>query len=278
MMVGSYTPPEAVRWDGSKWSSQSFLAHNTTARINAVSCASRNACIAVGTDQGGDPIAVRWDGMRWTLQRTPKPTGLNDGELDSVSCVSPAMCTAVGHYFGPGGGNDLPLAERWNGRRWLIERARLGGVGAPGGGTDLNGVSCPSPTACMAVGTFSNGGPDRGIAEFWNGSRWSLARASGFGLNTVSCFTIRHCLATGGGNMLAAWWNGTRWTIQNLPLPANINAIQDAFITGVSCPSSMTCIAVGYWGNVSGVSGPLNANPFVERWTRPVTASPPVTG
>jgi hypothetical protein len=62
----------------------------------------------------------------------------------------------------------------------------------------------------MAVGTFSNRGPETGVAEFWNGSRWSLAQAPGFGLDTVSCFTSRHCLATATGNLLADWWNGTR--------------------------------------------------------------------
>ena len=33
-------------------------------------------------------------------------------------------------------------------------------------------------------------------------------------------------------------------------------------------------VAAGYWDDVSAYT---NANPFVERWTRPVTAIPPVT-
>ena len=36
--------------------------------------------------------------MSWTIQTMPVPAGAPGGELDSVSCASPASCTAVGWY------------------------------------------------------------------------------------------------------------------------------------------------------------------------------------
>ena len=53
--------------------------------------------------------------MSWTIQTMPVPAGAPGGELDSVSCASPASCTAVGWYVPTAGGENLPLAEHWDG-------------------------------------------------------------------------------------------------------------------------------------------------------------------
>src|SRR6202030_1256015 len=82
----------------------------------------------------------------------------------SVSCPSKDACTAVG-LADPGvtsGSTDL--AERWNGTAWSVQNMPA----APQGGS-LVLVSCPTATACTAVGRTSTGF----FAEGWNGSAWS---------------------------------------------------------------------------------------------------------
>ena len=56
-------------------------------QLNAVSCTSAAACVAVG-DNG---LVERWDGATWAIQATP-----STGGLLAVSCTSAAACTAVG--------------------------------------------------------------------------------------------------------------------------------------------------------------------------------------
>jgi hypothetical protein len=90
-------------WDGSTWAMQ---ATPRTERggdggetVDAVSCASPAACMAVGSDYYNSYhlTAERWDGTRWVDQlrlRTPGPAtnpGLND-----VSCPTATFCMAVG--------------------------------------------------------------------------------------------------------------------------------------------------------------------------------------
>jgi hypothetical protein len=94
-----------------------------------------------------------------------------------VSCTSNTACTAVGSYTN-GEPDELPLAERWNGTRWSIQRA------ATPPGTDniifgpgtaniiLTDVSCPSKTVCVASGSYTvNSGNYLPFVERWNGRR-----------------------------------------------------------------------------------------------------------
>jgi hypothetical protein len=72
------------------------------------------------------------------------------------------------------GGLGFTLAERWNGRRWLVQRT-------PFFGTDwvpqLDAVSCTSKRTCTAVGVAPfNAGCDRALVERWDGIRWSPRR------------------------------------------------------------------------------------------------------
>jgi hypothetical protein len=93
----------------------------------------------------------------------------------------------------------------------------------------LTAVSCASPAACTAVGTYNAG--ESGIAEQWNGTQWTIQR-----LPTppgppgedplvipvsISCPSATACMTVGTTeNMaLAERWNGTRWTIEPTPNP-----------------------------------------------------------
>ena len=128
----------------------------------------------------------------------------------------------------------------------------------------LNGVSCTSPTRCIAVGglTPNQFSLSHALAERWNGHTWSIVptpKTTPFQaavLNAVSC-TGRFCTAVGiiGDQQLVERWNGRRWSIQPAPSGA-----PEAVLNGVSCISRTDCVAVGGRADGSGKS-------VAERWT-----------
>jgi hypothetical protein len=153
----------------------------------------------------------------------------------------------------------MTLAERWNGSRWSIAASP-----SPADGGQLDSVSCPSRTACIAVGSTSS----RTLIEVWNGRDWRIqssptpARVTthcGYvigciALNSVSCVAATSCLAVGhfapsGRRLeaLAETWDGKRWRIAS---PLSISGL--SVLTGVACTSTVSCVAVGT--NTDGVA------------------------
>jgi hypothetical protein len=133
--------------------------------------------------------------------------------LNAVSCTG-GSCIAVGSL------GFRPLVERWNGRRWSIERNPKRAPDA-----SLNGVSCVSPADCTAVGDQTNN-THQSVAERWTGGRWSIERtptlASGSILWSVSCISAADCVAAGesGQTALIERSRGTTWSIQSMAAPA----------------------------------------------------------
>jgi hypothetical protein len=102
-------------------------------------------------------------------------------------------------------------AHQWNGSNWAVQTLP---IPANANGAGLSGVSCTSPTSCMAVGYYNiTLGPDVVPDE-----------------------------------TLAEQWNGATWTI--VPTPNPLQAAV-SYLTTVSCTSASTCTAVGYWQNQS---------------------------
>jgi len=243
----------AEHWDRSGWTIQPTLnPAGPTASLDGVSCTSPTNCIAAGYHSpagvGGEHLlAYHWNGSSWTLQSAPEPPGASESELYAVSCGSAANCTAVGQYYPPGGG-VLPLVEHWNGTTWAVQHVpfvkfALGLLG---------GVSCPTATDCVAVGSYGTFNQNTNLfAEHWNGSRWTFQTVptpagTSFLLNSVSCLWPEHCTAVGGafnGTQIqapvVARTNGSTWTLQKDAAPAG------TMLFGVSCPSATACTAVG---------------------------------
>lgn len=125
----------------------------------------------------------------------------------------------------------------------------------------LSGVSCSSPHACTAVGSFQTGtGAYKTLAERWNGRKWTrqpTPNPAGLSpvLVAVSCPRAGDCVAVGstgdGLKTLAERWNGTRWNV------AASGTGGPGWLNGVSCSSPDTCMAVGS----TGIDGAL-----AERW------------
>jgi hypothetical protein len=213
--------------------------------LNGVSCASPNACVAVGsfsTTTGNDSFSDTWDGSTWTSQSTPKQasTGLN-----AVSCKTSTFCIAAGTRVT--GGHDVTLAERWNGITWVIQKTPN-----PTGAVNsfFFAISCPATNACTAVGSYQTHGGSALLTEQWNGKSWRqthtprLRNRSGLEFLAVSCGSAKACeaIAASSQGYFAERWNGTSWTEQTMP-PQKGGT--DASFSGVSCVAANTCIAVG---------------------------------
>jgi hypothetical protein len=260
----------AERWNGRMWAVQPTPDPSRTKDIMlvAVSCSSARACTAVGTYGEGareSTLAEHWNGRMWAIQATPNPvTGTDGSELLGVSCPSATSCTAVGDSNITDSKSDT-LAEHWNGTKWAIQAAPK----PPSGNeSELTGVSCPSATACTAVGNYgSTNTTTLTLAERWNGRKWVVqptpnpSGSKGSQLAGVSCPSAKDCTAAGNYDnrswtdlTLAEHWNGTKWALQSTPTPSDAGA---SILTGVSCSSATACTAVGPYVKKSGAEPTL---------------------
>jgi hypothetical protein len=227
-----------------------------------VGCVTLALCLARAEGAGAS---------EWAVQPTPGALG---AVLLSVSCTSPTACIAVGSSSNPGSGRPAKtIAERWDGRRWSIQRTL-----SPDGAVSsrLSGVSCTSAAACTAVGTAVFARSQAPLVEHWNGSTWSIQptppTALTAALNGVSCTSRRFCVAVGfvfgspgDTSAFAERWNGQRWSIQQIPNPKpnpNLSAPIENSLAGVSCTSSQFCIAVG----VAGAPEISSGSTLAEGW------------
>ena len=255
------TVPLVERRNRSRWSVQRTPQVGSSSQgvsyLGGVSCASSRDCVAVGfsgnaTGTVGTPLAERWNGAGWRVESTPLPAEARVGFLSAVSCTSPRSCVAVGFLISRVGTGE-PLAERWNGTRWSIERTPSPEAAVE---TQLVGVSCARQGSCMAVGFFNIvTGIRVMMAEHLSGMRWSLQRdryppgATGVQFAGVSCPSAGACTAVGYfgdidgyDDPLAERWDGMRWATQPLPSPGG--ALSSS-LASVSCSSNWACTAVG---------------------------------
>jgi hypothetical protein len=196
---------------------------------------------------------------KWSVVSIANPGGTNQSFLDAVSCRTvrtTTTCVAVGSFVSIKG-VVLPLIERWNGKRWVVSK---GPVKKGAIASTLVGVSCASPTSCIAVGSVraSLKSPTLPLAERWNGRAWKIipirapSDATHSYLDAVSCTSAKSCYAVGSyasgstmGSPLVERWNGSRWTIMSSP---NASGASTTALNGVSCVGAgagVTCAAVG---------------------------------
>jgi hypothetical protein len=149
----------------------------------------------------------------------------------------------------------------------------------------LSAASCPSRTACTAVGyATGRGGVGVTLSEQWKGSHWSIQRTPSLPgaraalLFGVSCVSATACTAVGSATgrsgrtrPLAERWDGSNWSVR--PTAAPSGAV--GYLAGVSCGSSSACFAVGYAGNRPGTAGiALVLRWNGRRWAIEPTARP----
>jgi hypothetical protein len=222
----------AESWNGTKWSAVPTPAPREPGgtTLDQVSCATANACQAVGYD-GYDsstatsaPLGESWNGAVWSRVKTPSPG--SSGTLTGVNCTAATACTAVGDQVT--GSTRAGLAERWNGVIWKVQR-----LPSPSGASasSLAEVSCSGPSACMATGSALNQSSQEQapLTMRWNGTHWSDVLTPDPGaageLLSVSCATLPVCVSVGDETErgieqpLAEGWDGALWSVLKIILP-----------------------------------------------------------
>ncbi|MCX6505633.1 MAG: hypothetical protein NTU96_00955 [Actinobacteria bacterium] len=185
-----------------------------------------------------------------TIIPSPSP-GANFNRLESVSCVSESWCIAVGVT------DDGTLVLSWDGTTWTQMTSPN-----PAGGSQvlLNEVSCVSESFCVAVGSYELQGTDMTLVLTWNGASWTQATSPSPGqfpnLRSVSCVSAEWCIAVGeyyfqqNNDALVLLWNGNVWTQVSSSVVAN-TSIKNVLINSVSCVSTSSCTAVGWYNLAS---------------------------
>jgi hypothetical protein len=149
----------------------------------------------------------------------------------------------------------------------------------------FSSVSCPAADDCIAVGQLHVDDRYTGMAERWDGRRWTALPAPPtpagrhLDLRTVDCPRRDHCVVVGATTAVTpdppitpwfydtayvARWNGVRWTDETAGLAPGMPRV-DA-LTDVSCVGD-TCLAVGVHGEPYS-SIVMTAPAFVSRGPR----------
>jgi hypothetical protein len=222
------------------------------------------------------PLAAGASGDGWSLH----PLSGQAKALKGDSCVSAQWCMTVG--MTKGNGNEMPATDMWKGQSPIAEQPVVP-AGAVNG--QLVSVSCVTSSFCMAVGTYETGssphGPERALAETWNGSGWSIQDAvnpndAQNGFSGVSCVSVDLCLAVGlqrttETETLAEAWDGSAWTV----LPTLDPGPAGNVFSGVSCTPSG---ASGQWCMAVGTSDPGETDQalLAETWNGSAWTQTPV--
>jgi hypothetical protein len=237
---------ELVHFNGASWSVVASSASTSVVPdAVAMSCVSDSACMLVGFGISGadQPRAGFWNGTAWTSVSAPTA----GSALSSVTCLSSTDCWATGNYYT--GGVHYSYVDQWTGGSAFSDT----GAAEPANGGSLEGISCTgtSTTACVAVGTQSNGSANTALSlveryigpSTYNGTaHWAIdttAQSPGTSSNIlwgVSCLSATDCTAVGeqdspGTGALIEQFNGTSWS-----QPAN--AANPGKLASVSCTTN----------------------------------------
>lgn len=142
------------------------------------------------------------------------------------------------------------MAQLWDGTAWILSPA----LSAPGG--LLEAVSCPTRTACMAVGSVqapAGGAPIVALAERWDAGTWRVLPTP-----VLSSDVAEH-------------FDGNSWTVEPTPNPP---PPAQSFLSGVSCPVAGVCMATGGVGSFSGSNVPLAERRERGTWTLQMPPAP----
>ena len=198
-------------FNGSSWRTVAtpVIGGVSILQLNALSCASRRFCMAVGDRTlfgprvSVHPVAVLFNGSVWRV--VPVAAAGAGPSLRGVSCPVAGQCIAVGNsnFYTASPGRQLVM--RYRAGRWTAMTAH-----APNE-TEPLAVSCTAPGACVAVGSLNLGAP---VVERLAHGAWSMVPSESPGppttvgnatiydetLRSVACLRSAPCVAVGDGN------------------------------------------------------------------------------
>ncbi len=292
--VGQYTNSSGARLAmidtllGSTWSSQAppeppnLTTSSPYAYLGNVACGLRTTCVASGfynlSGGGEGGLIAMLSGGTWTMEEAPVPADAFTGsspysQLFDVACPSPDFCVSVGEYRDSLG--YAALVDTSSGSTWTASQAPEPSDAGTGSSQNalLYGVSCPSTTACDAIGDYRDGS-DRpwGLIDTYAAGTWTATQApqpadaapeSGqdAGLESVSCPTPSFSATVGfyenTANQATGYvvsLSGGSWHAMVAPLPADATSTASdvSFARTVACSSPVACTVGGWYPDPAG--------------------------
>ena len=177
--------------------------------------------------QSGHEVFSEIKGTIATLQK-PTPSwhvvSTEASPLLGITCPSSTFCIATGQ-------NGTILTSANAGLTWTNRPS--------GSHYNLHASTCPTSGDCIVVGSLGAGiiltSANRGAT--WT-KRWTASSTS---LNAVTCTSSRHGIAVGYPGLILTTGDGrATWTSRPNPLSPYPQSL-----SGIACPTSRDCIAVG---------------------------------
>jgi photosystem II stability/assembly factor-like uncharacterized protein len=233
----------------------SFVAGHVglASALRDISCPQSDSCTAVGAR--GTIVKTADAGAHWPIKSVGSDSelarmvcsnrlqclaeGMN--AVQAASCPDSSNCFAVGSY-------GTTMVTHDGGSTWADQIAgspdNSGNADPPLPPPGLNGVACPGPTRCFAVGDVADNGQASIKATSDGGSSWQNQTSnSANDLLAVSCPAVTTCIAAGtSGGMVKTDDGGLTWHELDSGVGNTLSAI--------SCPDTSTCVAVGNFGAV----------------------------
>ncbi len=224
--------------------------------LSAVTCpGGTSLCIAVGTGTLGNALVEQTTngGGSWVTDTN----GVSGLGLNAISCSGVLHCVAVG---GERRGANLSatntvLVTSDDGATWNASSV-------PSVNGYLTSVSCSNTEDCLATSALGIGGTSTIVATTDGGSSWENRRWSppplpanavsvvGSQLNSITCTSSNDCLAVGQATFSTTLsppieTQGVITTTNDGGQTWETQLVQANDITGISCPVSDDCLAVG---------------------------------
>jgi hypothetical protein len=236
---------------GQTWTAYATLP--AAVRVDAISCASDEVCWVAGTEwsDGAPAVAETTDGGQQWTDMTPGSWASASWWPNAIDCVSATTCWLAGTA---GYGYSPSAAETTDGgATWTVFSNLPTFVSPdPNGTYTLQGISCQSADACVAVGGLDEAdGTATVITTDDGGVTWSRSASAALSriqslvgvsclphAGSVTCYGAGSGTGASGSVVLVSHDDGVTWTRKLQP--AN-----NGWLSSISCVSARNCWAAG---------------------------------
>ena len=230
---------------GGVWQAEQapLLADAVGGTLNSVSCAAEGACVAGGSEDHSAMLETLSDGV-WTPALAPLPSDPPSGDIGawfpSIACPTAGNCVALGEIFQYDNNAATTLfTDTEEDGTWTLANAPVSAAVGTTPQDRWEGLSCPDAGDCDAAAVL-------------DGLPAPCDTAAGCG-NPVA---IVDTLADGV------------WSSADTPMPSTAStATPFAEFSSISCASSTSCTAVGWFVDTANVVEPFAETLAAGSWS-----------
>jgi hypothetical protein len=248
------------------------------AALAGVSCPSADSCVAVGgySDGSGDPeglVDTLSDGT-WAATEIPLPAPTFGGAVATYASPFQKSTFQLSHQLSPTLSTPTTRSTKFS---WAPSFAAAGAgtaarqappttISAFALAPSLTTVSCATADSCAAVADVESATGVQGLVATLSEGAWTTSDAvpadavenTYARLEAVTCGIPTSCVAVGtyddtsgnGQGFVDTVSGGTSASLE-LPAPSDAAADPQIDLTGISCPASGSCVAVGSYAGAS---------------------------